>query len=180
MNNVFTILISILLIIALNACSSIQNHSASLEKTASAVEKTQTEQVNQEEKLLAQLEKTGVEINREKYTVTLTLPEETNFTTGSLTPNDDIKQKLTTIAAVLKADPYLIAEIAGNRDNVGPKNVNQALSEKRAHAIIAQLESLGIPGNRLIPVGFIEKPATISNPDEEVQTTSPHVEITLH
>ena len=163
-----------IMLLTLNACSSMHSNSTSASIHTSTVKKSQTVQVNKEEKLLAQLEQTGVQINREKNTITLTLPTETNFTSGSLTPNDDIKQQLQTIAAVLKADPYLIAEIAGNRDTVGSKYVNQALSEKRAHAIIAQLESLGIPGNRLIPVGFIEKPA------EEAQMTSQHVEITLH
>jgi outer membrane protein OmpA-like peptidoglycan-associated protein len=45
-------------------------------------------------------------------------------------------------------------EIAGHTDNVGNKNANKALSQKRADAVRAYLISKGIDGARIKAVGY--------------------------
>jgi len=60
-----------------------------------------------------------------------------------------------------------LLRVEGHTDNVGGKEPNQQLSEKRAMAAARWLVAKGIDCHRIIPVGFGEnKPTATNNTDE--------------
>ena len=67
----------------------------------------------------------------------------------------------------LKQNMNLIVEIQGHTDNVGDKNYNQALSEKRANAVKDYLIEKGITKDRLSSKGYGMTIPFASNDTEE-------------
>ena len=58
------------------------------------------------------------------------------------------------IAVVIKRNPTLIIEIHGHTDNIGTREYNRRLSERRAKAVKDYLLKKGIERKRLFAVGF--------------------------
>ena len=58
------------------------------------------------------------------------------------------------IIQVLKSCPDRTVQIEGHTDALGSKAFNQALAERRAHAVKEYLVQHGIPAERLVVVGF--------------------------
>jgi len=129
---------------------------------------------------LSRLERNGTKVVRHDDQTKLVMPNKTNFRSGSATVNEDFQRQLNYVAQFLKQHPYTVAEILGNTDNTGSDAVNQALSERRAHAVISYLESRGIPSNRLLPVGLGENHPVASNSSNSGRDANRRVEITLH
>jgi OmpA-OmpF porin, OOP family len=61
--------------------------------------------------------------------------------------------ELDKVLAFLKENPSLVVEISGHTDNMGSRQYNLALSERRAQSIVAYL-SRSIPVVRLKSKGF--------------------------
>ncbi len=62
---------------------------------------------------------------------------------------------LDTVAAVLRAHPEMVkVEVQGHTDNKGPADVNTAVSQKRAEAVVAALVKRGIDPGRLVAKGY--------------------------
>lgn len=81
--------------------------------------------------------------------------------------NENAIQKLTEVKKVMDAYPSLIIEVQGNTDALGPDGYNQALSEKRAKAVVDYLTGKGVSKERLLIKGNgLSKPVAINrNPD---------------
>lgn len=77
-----------------------------------------------------------------------------NFDFGSDGINDESKRTLDKIVVALKADPDWRVAIEGHTDAQGMPDYNRALSERRAQAVKAYLQSAGIAPGRLSTVGF--------------------------
>lgn len=58
------------------------------------------------------------------------------------------------VVAVLKANPSLKIEIAGNTDSIGTPEYNMALSVKRANSVKEYLMKKGVAGNKLSTIGY--------------------------
>jgi outer membrane protein OmpA-like peptidoglycan-associated protein len=82
------------------------------------------------------------------------LPYRITFDLGSDRVNDGLKPILSKVVAVMKANPGWRLAIEGHADALGAADFNQALSERRAQAIKAHLESAGIASSRLSAHGF--------------------------
>jgi OmpA-OmpF porin, OOP family len=63
------------------------------------------------------------------------------------------KVSLDRVAANLTSLGFVSGTIVGHTDNVGSDAFNQALSERRAKAVAAYLESKGIAAGRILPSG---------------------------
>ena len=63
--------------------------------------------------------------------------------------------------------PGMHIEVAGHTDNVGSDETNQALSERRAKAVMKYITSKGIDATRITAVGYGEKMPLVSNDDEK-------------
>jgi len=63
--------------------------------------------------------------------------------------------------------PTANIEIAGHTDNVGEESANQALSEKRAQAVMDYLVKAGLPADRFTPIGYGSTQPVSGNETEE-------------
>ena len=83
---------------------------------------------------------------------------------------DEIKpdafERLDAIAAILEKNPAMSVEIQGHTDNIGTKEYNMDLSQRRANAVAKYLEDKGIARDRLAATGFgFEKPVALNSTD---------------
>ena len=104
-----------------------------------------------------------------------------NFKSGSAMLSPDSKTKLDDIATkALNAKGYVL-EVSGFADTVGSINLNRALSQRRADAVIRYLvESHNIPLRRIVtPFGYGETNPVADNDSREGRAQNRRVEIKL-
>lgn len=77
-----------------------------------------------------------------------------SFGFGSDAINGESQRILDTIVAAMNANPHWRVTIGGHTDALGTSEYNQALSERRARAVKAYLQSAGIAPRRLSAVGY--------------------------
>lgn len=87
--------------------------------------------------------------------------------------------QLDKLAKTLTTTPNLVIEIAGHTDNVGDRQLNQALSENRAKIIRNYLTRTGIAENRLRPNGYGHKRPAAPNDSEENKRKNRRVEFVV-
>jgi outer membrane protein OmpA-like peptidoglycan-associated protein len=81
------------------------------------------------------------------------------FSTGSAQLIANSYKPLGEMVKILQDDPNLKLDVEGYTDNVGSEAVNQALSEKRAYAVMQYFISKGINADRLHAAGYgLSKP----------------------
>jgi len=80
------------------------------------------------------------------------------------TSNPELDQLL----QVLEENPRYLIEISGHTDNVGGKDFNLWLSERRAQAVVDYLIRKGQSENRFLVEGYGEERPMASNDDEEM------------
>ena len=133
----------------------------------------------EEYKYITELAHQGAIIQRENNHLHIIMPDTSLFKTNSFTLNDALMKTLDDVAALMRVHLYKIAVIDGHTDERGSLKVNQALSERRSHAVIAYLEAQGIPGNRLYAMGHGETMPRASNKSASGQAMNRRVEITI-
>jgi outer membrane protein OmpA-like peptidoglycan-associated protein len=104
-----------------------------------------------------------------------------NFKTGSAILSPDSKTKLDDIATkALNAKGYVL-EVSGYADSRGSINLNRALSQRRADAVIRYLvENHNIPLRRIVtPFGYGETNPVADNTTKEGREQNRRVEIKL-
>jgi len=104
-----------------------------------------------------------------------------NFKTGSAMLSPDSKTKLDDIATkALNAKGYVL-EVSGYTDTVGSIQLNRALSQRRADAVIRYLvENHNIPLRRIVtPFGYGETNPVADNESREGRAQNRRVEIKL-
>lgn len=74
---------------------------------------------------------------------------------------------LNEVVAYLKNNPGVRVEIQGHTDNVGTRDYNQKLSERRAKAVVDYVTSKGIDASRLTSKGFNFSVPAATNETEE-------------
>jgi len=84
----------------------------------------------------------------------LILPQQITFDFDSDVLTAESKRIVDKVAVAMKANPDWQLTIAGHTDAHGPPSYNMALSERRAQAAKAYLESAGISAQRLRASGF--------------------------
>lgn len=133
----------------------------------------------QEAKLRAELEGTGVSVTRIGDNITLNMPGNITFATNSADLNADFFNVLNSVSKVLKEFDQTIVEVAGHTDNTGSDEYNEALSDRRASSVVRYFESRNITSQRLLSIGMGESRPVADNGTAEGRQANRRVEITM-
>ena len=133
----------------------------------------------QEAELRQQLQGTGVSVTRNGENITLNMPGNITFKSGSADLDPRFFRVLDSVGLVLKKYDQTLVEIAGHTDNVGSDQSNQILSQNRATTVSQYLVSRGVLAERTIVIGAGEKHPVASNDTEAGRAQNRRVEINL-
>jgi OOP family OmpA-OmpF porin len=100
-----------------------------------------------------------------------------HFDTGKATILPDSESVLNEIAKMLQQNPDVKLSVEGHTDNVGAAPANQALSEKRAQAVVAWLASHGVTAARLKARGWGQTKPVADNSTDEGRGKNRRVEL---
>jgi outer membrane protein OmpA-like peptidoglycan-associated protein len=101
------------------------------------------------------------------------------FDTGKTALKPGAKATLKKIATQIATDPSLKIAVEGHTDNVGGKDTNQALSEKRANAVKDYLVSAGIPEDHISASGKGEESPIVTNKTAAGRQQNRRVELVI-
>ncbi len=133
----------------------------------------------QEKKLREQLRGTGVSVTRNGDNITLNMPGNITFKTGSADLNADFFRVLDSVGLVIDEYKKTLVVIAGHTDNVGSDQSNQTLSQSRAESVGRYMGGKGVAGERMVISGYGESRPVASNDSDAGRTQNRRVEITL-
>lgn len=133
----------------------------------------------QEAKLRAELEGTGVSVTRIGDNITLNMPGNVTFATGSSELSPAFFDVLTSVSKVLIEFDQTVVEVAGHTDSDGSAQYNQGLSERRARAVAKYFRSQEIMEQRLMTVGLGETRPVVDNTTASGKQANRRVEITM-
>ena len=133
----------------------------------------------QEAELRRELEGTGVSVTRRGDEITLNMPSNITFASGSADLDSRFFAVLDSVTKVLKKYDKTLVEVAGHTDNVGSDESNQTLSERRANTVTEYLIGRGIVRNRTIVVGAGERYPVADNGTAEGRSVNRRVELSL-
>ena len=100
-----------------------------------------------------------------------------HFDTGKATILADSENILGEIVKLLQQNEDLKLLVEGHTDNQGIAAANQALSEKRAQAVVAWLTAHGVPASRLSAKGFGQTKPLTDNGTEDGRAKNRRVEL---
>ena len=103
--------------------------------------------------LRRELEGTGVGIQRSGNNISLIMPGDITFSTGSSGISGEFYPTLTSVAKVLNKYDKTRVAVTGHTDNVGGESYNYRLSEARAGSVAGFLRTQKVAPQRLIVSG---------------------------
>jgi outer membrane protein OmpA-like peptidoglycan-associated protein len=122
----------------------------------------------QEAKLRAELEGTGVSVTRIGDNITLNMPGNVTFATDSSDLSPAFFEVLNSVTKVLKEFDQTVVEV-----------YNQSLSERRAGSVSQYLQAHNISAQRLITIGMGELRPVADNGTAEGRQANRRVEMTM-
>ncbi len=133
----------------------------------------------QEAKLRAELEGTGVSVTRIGDNITLNMPGNVTFATDSADLSPAFFEVLDSVGKVLAEFDQTVVEVAGHTDSTGTEAYNQSLSERRASTVSQYLKGRGVMQQRLITLGMGELRPVADNASADGRQLNRRVEITM-
>jgi outer membrane protein OmpA-like peptidoglycan-associated protein len=133
----------------------------------------------QQAELRHELAGTGVSVTRMGDNITLNMPGNITFKSGSSELDPSFYKVLNSVNLVVKKYNKTVVEVAGHTDNTGAAEYNQQLSERRASSVAQYLESQGLANNRVVTVGAGETRPVADNSTPEGRQANRRVELTL-
>ena len=109
----------------------------------------------------------------------VTMPQDILFAVDSTTVQPGLRNDLATLATSLNQYPNTTVDVIGHTDNTGSAGYNQNLSQRRAQAVTAILQSNGVAPNRLRSIGRGEDAPIASNLNAEGRAQNRRVEIVI-
>ncbi|UTA66304.1 OmpA family protein [Emticicia sp. 21SJ11W-3] len=101
------------------------------------------------------------------------------FDSGKATLKPESFAELNKLLQLLQQNAGLMVEISGHTDNIGKDTDNQALSEKRAMAVVAYLTAQGVAATRLKAVGYGEAQPLMPNDTDENRRQNRRIEMKI-
>lgn len=133
----------------------------------------------QEAQLRQQMASSGVSVDRQGDTIHLQAPEAITFTSGRADLKPAFYPVLDKLADSLRQYPDTVVQIEGHTDSSGSASQNQMLSENRANNVRSNLMQRGIPGSRLVAVGYGASRPLASNDTASGRAQNRRVEILI-
>jgi outer membrane protein OmpA-like peptidoglycan-associated protein len=133
----------------------------------------------QQAELRHELAGTGVSVTRMGDNITLNMPGNITFKSGSSELDPSFYKVLNSVNLVVKKYNKTVVEVAGHTDNTGAAEYNQQLSERRANSVAQYLESQGLATNRVVTVGAGETRPVADNSTPDGRQANRRVELTL-
>lgn len=133
----------------------------------------------QEAKLRAELQGSGVSVTRIGDNITLNMPGNVTFATNSSDLSPAFFDVLTSVSKVLTEFDKTVVEVAGHTDSDGSRDYNQSLSERRAGSVAEYLRTQGVNGQRLMTIGVGETAPVAGNDTSAGKQANRRVEITM-
>jgi outer membrane protein OmpA-like peptidoglycan-associated protein len=133
----------------------------------------------QERKLRRQLDGTGVSIVRDGDIITLVMPGNVTFASGSSSLDERAHPVLDSVVVVIDEFPQTYVDIVGHTDSKGSSEFNKRLSEQRAQSVARYLEERRVTRQRMLAEGMGEGAPIASNDTQEGRAMNRRVEIKL-
>ncbi len=133
----------------------------------------------QEAKLRARLEGTGVSVTRVGDSIVLNMPGNITFATDSSNISADFYPVLDSVALVINEFEKTYVDVIGHTDSTGAADYNQRLSVARASSVSRYLESQQVLPQRIFTQGMGENAPIASNDTPEGRALNRRVEIRL-
>ncbi len=133
----------------------------------------------QEKKLRAKAQGTGVTVVRDGDNLILDMPSDVTFALNSYQVSPEFEGTLRNIAGTLKEYESTYVDVMGHTDSSGSDAYNQRLSEQRASAVAYILSNNGVQQARLATKGYGETTPKADNATETGRASNRRVEIRL-
>lgn len=134
----------------------------------------------QEAELRQQMAGTGVEVQRQGDQLTLVMPGNITFATGSADISSAFYTPLNSLAnSIRQYNQNSSIEVIGYTDNTGSYQNNVALSQRRAQSVVNYLVSQGVDGTRVMARGAGPENPIASNANEAGRSQNRRVEVKL-
>lgn len=134
---------------------------------------------NQESKLRAQLQGTGVSVTRVGDDIILNMPSNITFDTDQSAVKPQFYDTLNSVALVLKEFNKTLIDVTGHTDSTGTPQHNQRLSEARAGSVADYLVAQGNNPQRFQVLGMGQNDPIASNATPEGRAQNRRVEIKI-
>ena len=133
----------------------------------------------QDAKLRAQLQGTGVSVTRMGDQIILNMPGNVTFATNSSDISADFYDVLNSVVLVLNEFDKTYVDVIGHTDSTGSLEYNQRLSEQRASSVARYLKSQKVLPERVLTRGMGPGSPVASNDTQEGRALNRRVEIIL-
>ena len=134
---------------------------------------------NQESKLRARLQGTGVSVTRVGDDIILNMPSNITFDTDQSAIKPQFFETLNSVALVLQEFNKTLVDVTGHTDSTGTPAHNQRLSEERAGSVAEYLISQGNNPKRFQAIGMGQNDPIASNATPEGRAQNRRVEIKI-
>jgi len=134
---------------------------------------------NQEAKLRARLEGTGVSVTRQGDNIILNMPSNITFDTDRADVRPGFYEVLNSVAIVLKEFNQTLVDVNGHTDSDGSEAYNMELSQRRASAVADYLIAQQLNPQRFAVEGFGESEPVASNASAAGKSQNRRVEIEI-
>lgn len=133
----------------------------------------------QEQKLRAELEGTGVRVQRVGNDIILIMPGNVTFASDSADVNAQFYSTLNSVSRVLKEFNKSILTVSGHTDSTGADQYNFDLSQRRAGSVAQYLIGQGITAERFVVRGFGETRPVADNGTAQGRQQNRRVELQI-
>lgn len=133
----------------------------------------------QQRELEANLAGTGATVERQGDSLLVTMPSQITFRSGEAQIQPQFYSVLDDMANTLNKYPESYIDVIGHTDSDGSDQFNQALSERRANAVVNYFGGRGVNTARMVGYGFGEKQPVADNTTPAGKQANRRVEVKI-